>query len=94
MNSRKTIQIMALALFVVRAGSLKAQNVLLQENFDNPVTDSQKFTTLGTVQFGNGEVELQPGSSMYLNSAYAFNDNGSVPIYYSITYDFSNVGSD
>jgi hypothetical protein len=85
---------MALALFVVQADTLKAQSFLFQENFENPVTDSQKFTTLGTVQFGTGQVELQPGSSMYLNSAYALNDSGSVPIYYSITYDFSDAGSD
>lgn len=73
--------------------SAKGQ-ILFNENFQNPVTDSQEFTTSGNVQFQTGGVEVQPGASLYLNSAHAFNDSGSRPVFYSITYDFSSVGSD
>jgi hypothetical protein len=67
--------------------------IIYEENFQNPTFDSQQFTTSGNVQFTVGGVELQPGSSMYLNAAYAFNDSGSVPLYYTINYGFGS-GSD
>ena len=71
----------------------KGQQILFNENFQNPATDSQEFTTSGTVQFQTGGVEVPPGASLYLNSAHSFNDSGSLPVFYSITYNYSLASS-
>ena len=86
----KSVRLFTWLLAVILATGLSSRGqVLLNQTFDDPEVASQRFTTVGPVQFTGYDVQLPPNSAIFLNTANAIADDGSSPIRYSIVQSFA-----
>ena len=86
----KALLLVGLSLWIglVPVMSVRAQEELLSENFNNPAAASQRFTTFGNVQFTGHDVRIPSGSAIFLNAANAVPDTDAYKIRYSILQSF------